>query len=265
MKKLITFFILGAILLLLNPAFGQLSDRINNPTTFKTGTRPIAGNMGLIIGANIDDLANSFGAKDATTFYQKLPAVYLSYYQKDNFAYRIGIYTWRKSTVIKGSLDPLLNGGVNDADYSNKTFQFLINPGVEKHFGSSNILDVYVGAGVPLGFVNEVKNNTANTTTVKNINETSRLNIVLGISGYVGVRAFIADLPLALGVEFAQQGRTYLRNKTKHVVTTGATTQTYYTADDDDGTNYGFFKSLKSRKSEVKTTVSVSICYYFNR
>ncbi len=265
-NRIVSFFIIVSLFFFLNDTFAQLSDRVNNPTTFKTGTRPIAGNMGLLVGVNIDDLEESFSPSDEGTLYKRLPLIYLKYFYQDDLAFRLGVYSYRKSTVRKGDLDPLLNGGIVYADFTERTFEMLLNPGAEKHFGTSNILDVYVGAAVPLGVVREVNNNTENTSAIKNINETSRLSYIVGISGFVGVRAFIADLPMAIGIEFGYQGRTYLSNKVKHEVTVGTQKQTYYTVDDDDtGAQYGLFESLKSRNSDGKTTISISLNYYFNK
>ncbi|NJM14665.1 MAG: hypothetical protein HC896_04140 [Bacteroidales bacterium] len=54
-----------------------MSDRVNSPTTFKTGTRPVFGNMGITIGTSYQDLSNIF---DDNKDYETLPLVSFKYY-----------------------------------------------------------------------------------------------------------------------------------------------------------------------------------------
>ena len=56
-------------MLLSETANAQLSDRVNNPTTFKVGTRPVQGNLGVSVGVGRKDFEGWFdlGGDDTAT------------------------------------------------------------------------------------------------------------------------------------------------------------------------------------------------------
>jgi hypothetical protein len=279
MKKISILSVIFTFLVL--SGYGQLSDRQNNPTTFKIGTRPVAGNMGIYLGgtiqnigktldddfsdANIDPTTLTMNDMNTDASKSRIPSVLLKFYKKDNLVYRAGIYTKRQSSTIKGSLNSVMSGFSGDAEYSRKVGEFLVLPGIEKHFAPSNIIDVYVGANVPLGWVKSYYMDKTVTAAGTESQEQKRLSLTYGFGAFVGIQMFIADLPVAVGTEFLYQGRGYLFNRVKHTDVNGATTQTYYTVAGDDGTNYQYYTTLKARKYTSENNINFFISYYFNR
>ena len=65
----------------------QLSDRQNNPGKFKIGTRPVAGNLGFMLGGSMSDLNAAFKGDSAKN---TLPLLALKYYSSDSKVWRIG-------------------------------------------------------------------------------------------------------------------------------------------------------------------------------
>ncbi len=277
MKKI--FILLTIFAFFQANVIGQLSDRQNNPTTFKIGTRPVAGNMGLYIGGTIQNIQKSvddFADVDLDPFKltmedfnedasnSRIPAVLLKFYKTDNMVYRIGILSKTQKAVIKGSLNQDVMGFSGDAEFSRRKSEFIILPGLEKHFAPLNILDVYVGADLPLGYVRSLYSDQISSSTASSGTEQKRFSFTYGLGAFIGVQAFIADLPFSVGMEFLYQGRGYLGNKIKHTDKLGTTTQTYYTVAGDDG-SFGSYDDLKSRKFTAYNNVNVFISYFFNR
>ncbi|MCK4662230.1 MAG: hypothetical protein KAT68_05155 [Bacteroidales bacterium] len=266
MRQFLMFLLIIPGLLLANVVKAQLSDRINSPTTFKVGTRPIAGNMAISIGTSYRDIEDFF---DEDKDFEALPIVTFKYYNSDDLVITFGIKEKNEKVVRTGDIDPIVDGGLLTLkEYKKVESEFMIVPGVEKHFLGSNILDVYIGACVPLGLVRDVLIDKENYTDGGKVESTAIKNsFAYGLDGFVGVQAFIADLPLALGLEFKISGMGYRGKKTKHeysMTAVGtAVNQTYYTADDDPDNL--LFKDLKSRTFETSSDIRFSLNYFFGR
>ena len=88
-----------------------------------------------------------------------------------------------------------------------------------------------------------------------------------GLEAHLGLQAFIADLPLALGFELGYTGIGYRGEKYKHLednkIGGVATTQEYYTYKGDASNTK--FSSLKSNSFDGNGSIRISISYYFNK
>jgi hypothetical protein len=206
MKK-ITFFII--CLIIASSAFSQLTTRENDETNVKLGARPKKGDMALVFGYNLptgsSDTAKLFNynqlrAGDLLTF---------KYYRKDNLAYRAAIRLMKFSNAFKGTtadssaLNPMPSN-IKEEKYKNVRTDFEIVPGIETHFLKSNFFDVYMGADVLLGFgTHKVRDDVTYRGGAGESNYTCRTPFkVFGFGGLVGVNAFIAQLPIAIGIEY---------------------------------------------------------------
>lgn len=262
MKKYIV--LAAAISLACTQAFAQLSDRVNNPSTFKIGTRPVQGNMGITIGTSYVDLKKIF---DKTQDYTTMPIVSFKYYQADDLVITIGIKSTKSKRVSYGEADSLLNDlrmKKNDMrDIENK---FMIVPGIEKHFLSSNIFDVYCGARIPLGYVKDVNENNIEFYNGNfSYSTDKRLSYMYGVDAFVGLQFFVADLPLALGLEVGYSGCGFLSNKTRHDREFNyegvSGQQTFYSTAGDD---FNYTK-LKAKTYDSETDVRISLNYFFKK
>lgn len=87
-------------------SYSQLSDRVNSPSTFKVGTRPLMGDMGLYFGLAYNEIEYWF---DHDIDYTGLPIISLKYYLTDNDVIRVGIQTSKTKEKTKGTVDPLVD------------------------------------------------------------------------------------------------------------------------------------------------------------
>lgn len=258
-------------LLLSESANAQLSDRENNPTTFKVGTRPVEGNLGLSIGVGRKDLEGWFdmGGDDTATsrVFDNLPLITMKYYSSDDFAFTFGIKGESYRKTYKGDVDAAFNANRISSKYTKTNeSEYMIVPGVEKHFLASNILDVYVAGRLPLGLVTDVNiKNEDYENQNYTYNEQKRRSLLVGYDLSFGIQMFVADLPFALGAEAGLAGYSYLKNKTKHIESYSrngvASKQEFFTVDGED-VNYS---SLRSRTFEMSSTYRVSISYFFSK
>jgi hypothetical protein len=247
--------------------YSQLSDRVNSPSTFKVGTRPLKGNIGLYFGLAYNEIEYWF---DKGIDYTGLPIISLKFYLSDNNVIRFGFQTSKTSEKAVGTVDPLVDGSnLTEKNFIDKNGRFLFSPGFEHHFTPSNILDVYVGGVLPIGWKSEDYTDDESYTGGNYSHYTRSLfSFTYGYEVYVGVQAFVADLPLAMGLDFGLAGMGHLKTQYKHVVKSklGATTtnQTFYTTDPDPlaGTRY---KTLTSSDSKFQGNIRLTITYFFKK
>ncbi len=264
MKKL-QYAVLFILALGSTNAFSQLSDRVNSPSTFKVGTRPVMGNYGLFLGLAYNELEYWF---DHDLEYNGLPIVSLKYYRTDNNVWRIGFQTSTTNKILKGTVDPAINPStLTEKKLIDNTSRLTFYPGYEHHFTSSNIMDVYMGMLVPVGWDREkYVNEEARGSNFNNYSRT-RTSLTYGFEAFIGVQAFVADLPLAFGIDFGAAAMGHLFDKYKHEVNTkvGASTteQVYYTVD-DSGTGI-LYESLSRRDYQLQGNVRLTITYFFKK
>ncbi len=266
MKRIL--FIAGLLLLLTNVSiFSQLSDRVNNATTLKVGTRPIAGDLGVYFGISareIKDLINDTGY-----VYTGIPLISFKYYATDKWVIRLGVKIKKKMRIESGPVDPNVDGSLlTERIFREKTSDFLLTPGFEYHFTNSNIIDVYAGAVLPVGWArDEYQLQSTYSTGEYNLYTRTKKGIVYGYELFVGLQAFIADLPLAIGFDLGVSGIGETRNYYKHEsnISVGGITadQLYYTV--DKGAMGVRYRELTSRNFEAEGDIRITISYFFGK
>jgi hypothetical protein len=272
LKKLLVTICAVAIAM---SSFAQLSTRIDDPSTFKFGTRPVAGDLDL----NLQLYAA--GASNFKSYFQDMPIINMQYYLDSDMALRFGIRAAKHKTIFKGETDS--TSGKNDQytiggntinlktlKYKTSTREYMIYLGLEKHYSPTNLLDVYWGGQIPIGFSSDVTQHnvdyTSNYIDSRKYYSTTRTNsIIYGVEFFLGLQAFIADLPIAVGVEWGYAGYGKLRNKTYNKIEQTDYPQTleYYTSS-DLGSNSGTqFTKLNSRKFDMDNMIRFRLSYYF--
>ncbi len=252
-------------------SYSQLSDRINNPSTLKIGTRPVAGNLGISFGVSVNDLQSIVDDWQSDSIeYQTLPITTFKYYFTDDLVFSLGVKHKRKKLLIEGDMNPdePFNSNQTYRKYKEISTEFMIVPGVEKHFLPSNIFDVYVGGRIPIGVVNDVLENDYELDGGDYSNHLQKKNsLYYGLDIIIGMQFFIADLPLALGIELEWSGAGYKSNKTKNVVDSdiaGTSVNTTYYTTDLETTGYRY-TGLNARSFESKTDIRISFNYFFRK
>ncbi len=203
MKKLFSLAVIT--LLFAGNVFAQLSTGEPHANVVpRTGNRPQEGDFGMYFGASVTqimDLVN-LNSKIGGNAFWALPAINIKYYFTDNWEGRIGFQFARKGTknTVKYKEDGLVVKTNDEVNYT----RFL--PGLAYHFNTNNILDVYLGAQIPVGFdlnhnenYGSFKGNTNKTITIDN-------DFVIGAGIFLGLQVFVADLPFAIGVETGYSG-----------------------------------------------------------
>lgn len=178
MKKiaLMLFFLFTGSMILQ----AQISTGESSAQVIRTGNRAEKGDFGLYLGATTT-MFKDLGSVDD---FKALPLINLKYMFTDNIEGRIGIEWWKKST----------NQENNKNEVSNFESNMLFYPGIAYHFAKSNILDVYVGGELPFGWGS--KGSEYNKEDIK----ASNFNI--GIGAFIGLQAYICNLPIAVGLEY---------------------------------------------------------------
>jgi len=287
MKKLFYAFLI--IVLGVNLSYAQLSDRVNSPSTFKIGTRPVAGNWGLVFAPSYQDfkdIINRIDGDDSTETKNVLPVIALRMYNSDNLVLRIGIRSKSHNLKISGTLVSPPAGGsyITELKYQRRDAELYITPGAEYHFAKSNILDVYLGACIPLGYYKENQTDymrMSDMTSAYQSIERKRLGFAYGFEGFFGVQAFVADLPFSIGLELGSTALGKLGKKWKvdsyNVAGGTATTQSYYTVnlDADDVIDPAFFATtgttidshayskLTAKSFNIDGMARLTLSYYF--
>lgn len=178
MKKVfcLVAFALGATTLVnAQISSGEVSSKV-----IRTGNRAQAGDFGLYLGAT-SDIFKGIGNSDVNI--SALPLLNFKYMSTDNLEYRIGLEWWNKSYSQETKS--------NDATTGES--KFVVSPGFAYHFSNKNLLDVYAGAELPIGF---------GSKSVDAGDEMSASMFRIGLGGFIGLQAYVANLPLAIGVEY---------------------------------------------------------------
>ncbi|HIZ85694.1 MAG TPA: hypothetical protein IAC04_04305 [Candidatus Coprenecus stercoravium] len=262
------------------PAYAQITTGEPSSKVIRTGNRAEAGDFGLYLGVTSTMIGNWV---DGETKLSALPLINLKYMMTDQAEWRLGLELYKTSSRLNGEVTQKIENNshilpaINKSSSSNAMFY----PGFAWHFSSRNILDVYVGAELPIGWdssteysetgtlepVFDPDNITEGITGYNRIistNKVTKRSFVIGLGAFIGLQAYIADLPLALGVELGISSRLDAGLKYKHVVTGSETgeTQTWYTSalSEEESLNYS---SLKARTGDITGEARVTLTYYF--
>ena len=267
MKKITLTLLIGLFMLFFGQqANAQLSERVNNPSTFRLGTRPVKGNWGFSFSYTYSEFDSLL--KDAT-IESSIPLIGIKYYLSDNLAINFSLKTYKKSTKYSGQID-------GDADllsrvhyeYNDVVVKNYFMIGLEKHFLASNVFDPYFGLNIPFGYYKEKKGSlTEYSNGDKSGTMQSRFSLLYGYELFIGIQIFIADLPLSIGAEggITGFGLTSDKYKTETTNTVGGVQNdvTYYTANADKGLNKKEFTSLSASRYTGGGLVRVKLNYYF--
>lgn len=276
-----TKFVLFLILLSLggyNLSYAQITTGKPSSKVIRSGNRAQAGDFGVYLGAT-SDMLQAFN-KDVT--FSALPLINFKYMVTDQFEARVGLELYKTSKAFKGdAVRTDLNDPSKDVNvplsYKDASSNAMLYPGIAYHFSKRNLLDVYVGAELPLGWTSEtLRESSVDMEEVGGtigylVGEmsTTKRAFVIGLGAFIGIQAYIADLPLALGAEFGISSRFDTGLKYKYVNTQGGETQTYYRPDLDfgegesaEGVNDNYSK-LRARTGEIGGQVRLTLTYYF--
>lgn len=266
MKKTILCF---ALLGVSSVASAQLSTRENQDTRYKFGGRPVAGDMALTFGITINNTEIGGNTIPAWNLFSRGNLITAKKYIQDDVAIRAGIALFRDSRVVKGDVDsiPGQPWTLTAAESRSSERQYMLVPGIEKHFSSSNIFDVYAAGDLFLGFgrSKDVSSITNRQSQTQSTTSTTPYTIV-GLGGVIGVNVFVLDLPISVGVEYGMSAFWMMGNKTKvEVEEFNGTSYEYFTVEDDPNGNVQY-SSVKQRYMRMDTNdqVRLVVNVYFN-
>jgi hypothetical protein len=267
MKKLFYIILLVAFSGVSDCLQAQLSEREDNPSVLKVGTRPVKGDFGLLFGPSFVELED-FADKDIDI--RGLPLLKFKYYLSDNFELRLGIQNYKRGKSFDGALAPD-NGGYT-IDNELKSF-FRLTPGVAYHFSHKNILNIYVGGEIPFGsdkYRVDRRYEMASALANRDYMETNitKTTSVYGYSFFIGMQAFIADLPMAIGVEYgmARLVNSNLQYEVDYSERIDGSSESfnYFTANNPlDYYDLVEYSDLKYSKFESGANLRLTFSYYF--
>ena len=272
MKKIIPILLTLLTVLSIN-GYSQLSDRVNSPSTFKVGTRPLKGNVGIYFGISTADIKDLINIVTDSIEYKGTPLVSFKYYISDNFVARLGFKVSNTSKTVSGLVDPVVDGTfLTERNEIDNFSSFLFTPGVEYHFASTNLLDVYIGGLAPVGMTTkEFVNDSRYSTGEYNLYSRSLKSFTYGYEVFAGLQAFIADLPVAIGFDLGFAGLGHLKDKYKHEsqMRVGGITidQLYYTKDPAPvaGKTFTKYRDLTSKNFNLQGNMRLTVTYFFNK
>ena len=258
-----------ALLGVCSVASAQLSTRENDDTRYKLGARPVAGDYALTFGIGITSTEVGGREIPAWNLFGQGNLITGKKFIKDDVAVRAGIRLFRDSRTLSGELDSTENitNTLSEVEFRSSDRQYMLVPGIEKHFSNSNIFDVYTAADLYLGFgkdkdVTSVTNRRGQTSA-----ETATTPYTMvGLGGVIGVSAFVVDLPISVGLEYGIGAFWKLGDRTKvEVEEADGTTYEYQTVSDDPfgGLQYN---SAKQRYMTMDTNnqVRLVVNIFFN-
>lgn len=180
----------------------QISTGESTAQTIRTGNRAEAGDFGLYLGAT-STMFKSIG--DKNTKIEALPLLNFKYMANDKYELRLG-FEWYSTTGTQ-KIGDRHDEETNDVTYygnssSNRNTSIMFYPGFAYHFNRSNILDVYVGAELPIGGGATNAKTTFNDPDIDEDAKAIQNRFEIGVGAFIGLQAYICNLPLAVGLEY---------------------------------------------------------------
>jgi hypothetical protein len=271
MKKLFT--ILTVVAMTTTVSFSQISDRVNDESTYLLGARPQAGNFGFYLSLSSAEIAD---LSDSTWQLSGIPLINVKYYQTDKLVLRAGVQVSKKRRSIEGDLD----GPITEYKHVETDANWNFSMGAEKHFDLSNIFDSYIGLNGNIGYERSVRthNESYNGGDYQN-NEGSSFGFTYGLETFIGTNFFIADLPIATGLELGLIAKNYGANKYKYDWDESfdgtSNSGTYYTSLVDDFENMYTvngensqslqFTDLKARRFDIMPLARITLTFYLKQ
>lgn len=265
MKK---FLLLMVCALIASNINAQLTTGEPSAKKIRTGNRPEAGNFGIYMGITSDMFK---GWTDGDIKVSSLPLINLKYMATDRMEVRLGMEFAKTREKIKG--DEIID--IEDYKTENLSASVvessnIFYPGFAYHFAPINILDVYVGAELPIGWSKNVSTMEAGSDK----SSVKKSSFDIGLGAFIGLQAFVADLPFAIGFEYGISSMFQTGLKYKQETVLDGEKQVVYTASVDDlpklaegGSISGneVFDSLKAKKGEIGHQFRVTLTYYFGK
>ena len=283
MKRI--FIFLTLFLFTTSISYSQISDRKNNESTYLFGARPEAGNYAFYFGVTPADIEDIWLNTDWEE--SGIPLLNIKYYYTDQFVVKAGMQVSKKKRTMEGNLPGYQNDnesggllGYSSYKHAEIDESWGISMGAEQHFNLSNIIDVYMGVNGNLGYERSVRvDNISYHTGDYSNNEGSSFGLTYGLETIIGSNFFIADLPLAIGLETGFVAKNYGANKFKNEwsekIGDVSNSGTYFSSliDDfqdfnnsiDNLSNNNDFSELKARRFDIIPLTRVTFTYYFKR
>lgn len=262
MKRLTRIFTLLALGIVFSTAMAnaQLSTVEPSAKKFKGGNRVEAGDFGLYMGLTSDMFK---GWCDGGMKVTALPLINFKYMMTDRMEFRLGFEFYKQRTKYSGDayIDEIVTMDDMAKQLDSKNYFY---PGFAYHFTPKNLFDVYVGAELPFGWSKNVVESELGVM----YSSTKKSSFDIGLGAFIGLQAYIADLPLAVGFEYGISSlfQTGLKYKNESVDQAGRKTVVYtkdpYIFNDYQGTEY---ESLTAKKGEIGQQFRVTFTYYFKK
>lgn len=259
MKKIILVFIFSACMGL--TAVAQLSTGTATRDTFRLGNRAEMGDFGLYIGAQTSIFKALFEDVDLGG---TLPLLNFKYMVDDNLELRVGLELYRSSRLLKGSWEE--EG--SDYGFKNKKVDArnFIYPGAAYHFSDKNLLDVYVGAELPIGVSNDKTVGEATFGSDKAYKISSKSSFHVGLGVFAGLQTYVAVFPVAIGVEYgiAYMSDWGMKYKIEEKLPGQKATVSYkHDPDTFSNINVTHFDSLTARQTKLGSQIRFTVTYFF--
>lgn len=259
MKRRILLFMLCVCCLGTTASFAQITTGKPSAKKIKTGNRAEEGNFGIYLGATTEMFK---ALTDADIKFKALPLVNLKYMYTDELEFRVGLEFGKKRELSKGETYNS-NSKEDGADFkaSSVDSRNYFYPGVAYHFSPTNLLDVYVGGELPIGWERYKQSTESEYDKLEYKSSVSRGTFNIGLGAFIGLQAYIANLPIAVGVEYGLSSMVYTGLKYKHSSKMGKEKeQVYYTKTLEDDDKYN---DLKVRQGEIGSQFRFTLTYYF--
>ena len=244
------------ILLLIGsaPLMAQISEGEPYSRTIRTGNRPGSGDWGIFIGPSLTDIGSMLNREIS---WQGLPLVNIKHYYSDELELRCGI---QLSKITDKAVGNLMEDDIEyESFYKEAESYYRLTPGVAYHFSSKNLLDVYVGASLPLGVSGD---KYINVFDGDNFGTQKRTSFEIGLGAFIGLQCFVADLPVAIGFEYGITGYKSLGEQYKNITTDeNGAEQIFYTTSPYSDYQYS---ELKKSSGYLGSDIRFTISYFFN-
>lgn len=263
MRNLKFLLVLALCIGAFSTASAQITTGEPSAKTIRTGNRPGEGCFGLYVGATSD----MFKGFNSNIKIKALPLLNFKYMSSDQSEWRLGLELFESSEGIRGvkKNEDTGNKQIFKERYSESSA--MLYPGWSYHFSRNNIFDVYAGVEIPFGWQSSSSTNKYNDDTEKDFYSIKKSAFTFGIGAFIGVQAFIANLPLAVGVEYGISSRFDSGLKYKATVTTNEETYVSYSADlsefDYIDADYEDLTHLQAKRGKIGNQIRITLSYYF--
>lgn len=251
-------------------ATAQISTGTPTAKHFKTGNRAQAGDFGIYLGMS-SNMFKNLKDKDIKLD-APLPLINLKYMVTDNVEARVGLEFSKTRETLKG--DEYLGNHEGEEETSTETKYKIveadnrITPGIAYHFSKHNIIDVYAGVEGLLGW----KRNSNYTTIDGDDYDTKKASFQFGAGAFIGLQAYIGNLPLAIGVEYGLSTLWESRLRYKSTMTDAeGHEETRYTTNAEllpklsaaNMLSENPYENMKATRGTIGNKFAITLTYFF--